>query len=68
MSQKLLDNFKNIKNIDLIIKQLQNGLISRKEAIRRANPDLTDNEVEQIYKAVQSEVQAQDINSTFNSF
>jgi len=56
------------KNIDLIIKQLQSGLISRKEAIRRANPDLTDNEVEQIYKAVQSEVQAQDINSTFNSF
>ena len=56
------------KNTDLIIKQLQNGLISRKEAIKRINPDLTENEVEQIYSQVQNEIQAQDINASFSNF
>ncbi len=56
------------KNTDLIIKQLQSGLISRKAAIRRINPDLTDSEVDQIYKEVENEVSAQDINTAFSGF
>ena len=56
------------KNTDLVIKQLTNGLISRKEAIKRCNPDLTENEVNQIYTEVQQEIQAQDINASFSNF
>lgn len=56
------------KNADLVIKQLQSGLISRKEAIKRANPDLSEAELEELYNAIQNEVAAQDINASFNSF
>ena len=56
------------KNADLIIKELQNGLISRKEAIKRVNPDLNDTEIEELYKSVQNEVAAQDINTAFSGF
>jgi hypothetical protein len=56
------------KNTDLIIRQLQAGLISRKEAIRRANPDLTAKEVDDLYKAVEAEQGAMATENAFNNF
>lgn len=56
------------KNTDLIIRQLQNGLISRKEAIRRVNPDLTAKEVDDLYKAVTAEQGAMATENAFNNF
>ena len=56
------------KNTALVIQQLTNGLIPRKEAIRRVNPDLTDAEVEQLYNEILKEQQAQDVNVQFNNF
>ena len=56
------------KNTDLIIRQLQNGLISRKEAIRRVNPDLTAKEIDDLYKAVQAEQGAMATENAFNNF
>jgi hypothetical protein len=56
------------KNTDLIIRQLQNGLISRKEAIRRVNPDLTQKEVDDLYKAVEAEQGAMATENAFNNF
>ena len=43
------------KNQALIGQQLQNGTISRKEAIKRSNPDYTDNEVEEELKRIEEE-------------
>ena len=56
------------KNTDLIIRQLNAGLISRKEAIRRANPDLTQKEVDDLYRAVEAEQGAMATENAFNSF
>ena len=56
------------KNTTLVIQQLSSGLISRKEAIRRVNPDLTEAEVEQLYQDILKEQQAQDVNVQFNNF
>ena len=56
------------KNTDLIIRQLQAGLISRKEAIRRANPDLNEKEVNDLYKAVEAEQGAMATENAFNNF
>jgi hypothetical protein len=56
------------KNTDLIIKQLQAGLISRKEAIRRANPDLNEKEVDDLYKEVVAEQGAMATENAFNNF
>lgn len=56
------------KNADLVIKQLENGLISRKEAIRRANPDLTDREVDEMIKQIDSEQDSRAIPMQFNNF
>lgn len=56
------------KNTQLIKEQLSAGLISRKEAIRRANPDLTPNEVEQLYKEVTAEIGAMATENAFNNF
>lgn len=56
------------KNTDLIIRQLDAGLISRKEAIRRANPDLTAKEVDDLYKAVEAERGAMATENAFNKF
>ena len=56
------------KNTDLIIRQLNAGLISRKEAIRRANPDLTQKEVDDLYRAVEAEQGAMATENAFNNF
>ena len=56
------------KNTDLVIKQLQSGLISRKEAIRRANPDLTQQEIDDLYDAVMAERGAEATENAFNNF
>ena len=56
------------KNADLVTKLLQNGLISRKEAIRRANPDLTDNEVDEMIKDIDSEQDSRAVPMAFNNF
>ena len=56
------------KNADLVSKLLTNGLISRKEAIRRANPDLTDNEVDEMIKDIDSEQDSRAVPMAFNNF
>ena len=56
------------KNADLVTKLLTNGLISRKEAIRRANPDLTDNEVDEMMKQIDSEQDSRAVPIAFNNF
>lgn len=56
------------KNTDLVIRQLQNGLISQKEAIQRANPDLRPQEVEDLYKTIQAERGAEAVENNFNRF
>ena len=56
------------KNADLVTKLLTNGLISRKEAIRRANPDLTDSEVDEMMKQIDSEQDSRAVPMAFNNF
>ena len=56
------------KNTDIIIRQLDAGLISRKEAIRRANPDLNEKEIDDLYKEVVDERGAMAIENAFNKF
>lgn len=56
------------KNTDLVIKQLQAGLISRKRAIQAINPDLTPQEVEQLTKEVLDEAQELDVANSFSNF
>ena len=56
------------KNTDLVIRQLQAGLISQKEAIQRANPDLRPQEVEDLYKTIQAERGAEAVENSFNNF
>ena len=56
------------KNTDLIIRQLDAGLISRKEAIRRANPDLNEKEIDDLYKEVVAEQGAMATENAFNNF
>ena len=56
------------KNTDLVIKQLQAGLISRKEAIKRANPEMSDFEVDEMIKNIDSERDSQAVPLAFNNF
>ena len=56
------------KNADLVVKLLTNGLISRKEAIRRANPNLNDNEVNEMMKEIDSERDSMAVPMQFNNF
>ena len=56
------------KNADLVVKLLTNGLISRKEAIRRANPNLNDNEVNEMIKQIDSEQDSRAVPIAFNNF
>ena len=56
------------KNTDLVAKQLEKGLISRKRAIKAINPDLTDSEVEQMLKEINGEMQQMNVATTFNNF
>ena len=56
------------KNTDLVSKQLSSGLISRKRAIQAINPDLTPQEVNQLYKEITDEMQEMDVANSFNNF
>lgn len=56
------------KNADLVIKKLQAGLISRKAAIQQANPDLSDEEVTQMMKQIDSETDSRAVPIAFNNF
>ena len=56
------------KNADLVVKLLTNGLISRKEAIRRANPNLNDNEVDEMIKQIDAERDSIAVPMQFNNF
>jgi hypothetical protein len=53
------------KNQTLIGMQLQNGTISRKEAIKRSNPDYTEQEIEEELKAIQEERGLAEANAIF---
>lgn len=54
-----------IKNEELITRKLENGTISRKEAIKRSNPDYTDAEVEEQLKVIQDERGLEEANAVF---
>ena len=56
------------KNNELVARQLERGLISRKEALKRINPDLSESEIERLYKEIMSEIQAQEVNTVFENF
>lgn len=56
------------KNTQLVTSQYTAGLLSRKEAIRRLNPDLKPSEIDQLYKEVTTETGAEAIENTFNKF
>jgi hypothetical protein len=56
------------KNTQLVTSQYQSGLLSRKEAIRRLNPDLKQSEIDQLYKEVTAETGAEAIENTFKNF
>ena len=53
------------KNQDLITRQLANGTISRKTAVKRSNPDYTDEEIEEELKAIEEERGLAEANSVF---
>lgn len=46
------------KNIALINQKLDSGLISKKAAVRQANPDLSEDEFEEMYKEIEAETKA----------
>lgn len=56
------------KNTQLVKEQLAAGLISRKEAIRRVNPDLTPNEIDELYNDITAEIGAMATENRFNNF
>lgn len=56
------------KNTQLVISQLNAGLISRKAAIQRANPDLNDQEVQDLYDEIMVERGAEAVENRFNNF
>ena len=56
------------KNTQLVKEQLAAGLISRKEAIRRVNPDLTPNEIDELYNDIMAEIGAMATENRFNNF
>ena len=56
------------KNNELVARQLERGLISRKEALRRINPDLSEGEIERLYKEIMDEIQVQEVNTAFDNF
>ena len=56
------------KNTSLVISQLNAGLISRKAAIQRANPDLNEQEVNDLYDEIMAERGAEAVENRFNNF
>ena len=56
------------KNTALVTQQLAAGLISRKEALRRVNPDLNSKEIEDLYSEIMAERGAEATENAFNKF
>lgn len=56
------------KNTALVTQQLSAGLISRKEAIRRINPDLNEKEISDLYNEIMAERGAEATENRFDSF
>ena len=56
------------KNTFLVKEQLGAGLISRKEAIRRVNPDLNSKEIDDLYNSIMAERGAEATENAFNNF
>ena len=56
------------KNTALVVSQLNAGLLSRKEAIRRVNPDLSNDEIDELYDSVMAERGAEATENRFNNF
>ena len=59
------------KNSYLVSQQLAAGLLSRKEAIKRLNPDLSDSEIDDLYNEIMKEIQATNkdvVIDEFNNF
>ena len=59
------------KNSYLVSQQLAVGLLSRKEAIKRLNPDLSDSEIDDLYNEIMKEIQATNkdvVIDEFNNF
>ncbi len=56
------------KNASLVIQKLNAGLISRKRAIKEIYPDLTDSEIEEMYKEIKTEMDEMAVSNRFNNF
>jgi len=59
------------KNTMVVSQQLSSGLISRKEAIKRLNPDLSETELEDLYNQIMEDMHQEtpeSINKAFNNF
>ena len=56
------------KNANLVKLLFENGLISRKEAIKRVNPDLNDNEIEEMISAIDRDNENKSVPIAFNNF
>lgn len=56
------------KNAQLVKQLFESGLISRKEAIKRTNPDLNDNEIEEMIRDIDSEADSRAVPMAFNNF
>ena len=56
------------KNANLVKTLFESGFISRKEAIKRVNPDLNDNEIDEMIKAIDSEQDSRAVPVAFNNF
>ena len=56
------------KNAQLVKQLFESGLISRKEAIKRTNPDLTSNEIDEMIKDIDNEADSRAVPMAFNNF
>ena len=59
------------KNTMVVSQQLTSGLISRKEALKRLNPDLSESELEDLYNQIMEDMHQEtpeSINKAFNNF
>ena len=56
------------KNAAYIEGLLTNSLISRKTALKKVHPDMSEREIEEELKLIQQETSAKDVNATFDNF
>jgi hypothetical protein len=56
------------KNANLVKTLFDAGFISRKEAIKRTNPELNDNEIDEMIKQIDSEQDSRAVPIAFNNF